>query len=110
MNQGASKHEVAAELGISFQTLNEWSKEGGEYYNPVFSEAIKKGELLSRCWWEKQGRINLENNKFNTPLWSKNMNCRFRGDWSEKLDLNHGGQSDNPFVIEIAKYAHPDTK
>lgn len=81
MQQGASKREVAAELGISHETLYAYGEK-----HPEFSDAIKKGELLSEAWWEKQGRINLYNREFNPTLWYMNMKNRFG--WRDKVDTS----------------------
>lgn len=85
MADGASKVEVAANLGINKDTLNEWCK-----VYPDFSVSIKKGEELCEAWWERNGRVNLQNDKFNAPLWYMNMKNRFR--WADrqeqKVDLS----------------------
>lgn len=86
MSAGASKVEVAAELGINRDTLNEWCKS-----NPEFSGAIKKGEYLSQGWWERQGRMSLKDREFNATLWIMNVKNRFREDWSDKTEVNHTG-------------------
>lgn len=89
MSEGASKNEIAGTLGISYETLCEWQKVGGDYYIKEFSDAIKKGEALSLCWWERQGRKQLENKEFSYTGWYMNMKNRFK--WADKQEVEHSG-------------------
>lgn len=83
MAEGASKTEVAAELGLgSKQMLYEYCKK----YDS-FRDAIKKGELLSEAWWERHGRKNIGNKEFNSTLWYMNMKNRFK--WSDRTENSH---------------------
>lgn len=84
MSEGASKIEVAHEIGISGETLNEWSKD-----NPDFSAAIKAGEAASHAWWLSKGRKNLENKDFSATLWY--MNMKNRHGWRDKTELTGNG-------------------
>ena len=45
---------------------------------PIFSETITRGKALSAAWWEKHGRSNLYDLKFNHRLWDINMRNRFK--------------------------------
>ncbi len=87
MKEGCSLCDVAADLGVMRSTLYEWKKN-----NEEFSDAIKKGEELSQAWWERNGRINLENKDFNHGLWFMNMKNRFHCDWKDKHEVTHGGE------------------
>jgi len=84
MMEGASKTEVMAELGIWRETFYRWVNE-----KPEFSDTLKKGQQLSQAWWERNGRINLENKQFNYTGWYMNMKNRF--DWSDRNDIRQTG-------------------
>lgn len=90
MKHGASKYEVCAELDITTETLHQWCNKDGDYFIADIAHAVKKGELLSRAWWEKQGRLNLIGyggegaEKFNHVLWYMNMKNRHK--WSDKTE------------------------
>ena len=77
MKQGASQIEVMAELRICKETFYRWIDE-----NEEFSRSLALGKLLSQAWWERTGRNNLENKKFNHRGWYMNMKNRFL--WSDK--------------------------
>lgn len=89
MEQGASIAEVAAELGVAISTLTLWR----EQY-PDLSAAIKRGIDASQSWWEKHGRIQLENRDFNATLWYMNMKNRFN--WRDKTENEHTGKDGAP--------------
>jgi len=50
----------------------------------AFREIIEQCRALSDAFWDSQGRLNLKNKEFNTPLWIFNMKNR-RG-WAEKSE------------------------
>ena len=72
MREGASHIEVMAEIDVCEDTFYRWKNE-----NEEFSESIARGKLLSQAWWERMGRVNLENSKFNYRGWYMNMKNRF---------------------------------
>ena len=80
MREGASQIEVMAEIDITEDTFYRWKKE-----NEEFSESVARGKLLSQAWWERMGRVNLENTKFNYRGWYMNMKNRFQ--WTDKTDM-----------------------
>lgn len=53
MREGASLCEVAADLGISEETIHAWKRDGR---HKAFTEALAAGSELSRAWWIKLGR------------------------------------------------------
>ena len=98
MAEGGSLAEVCALLGISEETLNQWRKGDGKYYKPELSETIKKGIGLSKSWWEKNGRVNLENKNFSYTGWYMNMKNRFG--WADKTDITSKGEKlQGPLIL-----------
>lgn len=79
MRDGLSKVEVAADLDINVDTLNEYTK-----IHPDFSAAIKRGEDLSHAWWLKVGRQNLMTKDFSYTGWY--MNMKNRHGWKDKVE------------------------
>lgn len=81
--EGASKAEMAAELGIVRQTLDNWCEA-----HPEFMDAVKQAVSWSQAWWEKQGRIATFGGTegFNATSFIFNMKNRFPGDWKDKVE------------------------
>jgi hypothetical protein len=95
MAEGASLTSFAAEIGVARSTINEWMAE-----HPQFSEACARGKAKCAAWWEKANRklaLTGEGNQGACKLGLTNM---AKEDWSEKVDLNHGGQAGNPIAME----------
>lgn len=84
---GKSRAWIAATLGICRQTLANW-----EAAHPEFLDATSRAKLLSQLWWEDAGQTGMTADKFNATVWAKNMNCRFRDEWVDKQEIEHGGQ------------------
>ena len=55
---------VAAEIGIAKSTMQQWI----ELY-PDFSAAIQRGLAVGERGYTKEGKQNLENNKYNTKMY-----------------------------------------
>jgi len=87
MAEGASQAEITAGLEISNDLFYRFMKEEKE-----FSETIKKGLALCKCWWEKKGRKNLENKEFSATLWYMNMKNRFG--WADKTEITGANGKD----------------
>jgi len=68
---------------------------------PVFSETIKSGKLLCESWWQKNGRLQLENKEFNSTLWYMNMKNRFGWADSSKTDVTTQGEKIGAVTVEI---------
>lgn len=86
MREGASKTEVCAEIGISKETMKQWTTPESDYYVKEFSDSVKQGVELSKAWWLKKGRIGIDADKFNATPWVFNMKNRFG--WRDKTETD----------------------
>ena len=94
--QGMSVVEMAADLGVHRETLEEnWPAA-----HPEFSEAFTRAKVLSQAWWERQGRLNLllapGVGTFNGSVWSRSMAARFPRDWREQKGVELSGKDGGP--------------
>lgn len=98
MSEGAGINEIAPEIGLSRETIYKWCNTDSDIYNKEFADMIEHGKELCLAWWERQGRINLENKEFNSTLWY--MNMKNRHGWRDKQDVELSGGS---FQLVIKK-------
>lgn len=75
---GASDAEVIGLMQITRSKFDDLCRT-----DPDFADLVEFGRDLSKAFWYSMGRINLENNRFNTSLWYANMKNRFG--WSDKV-------------------------
>lgn len=80
---GCSDYEVMFEMKLHYRLFRQLMAD------PEFAEVIEFGRQASRAWWERQGRVNLENKDFNAGLWRINVQARLG--WSEKYSV-HGSE------------------
>jgi len=103
MSVGCGVAEVCAELGINKDTFYRWVKR-----HEAFSDAFKTARELCQAWWEKQGRINLNEKSFNHVLWFFNMKNRFYDEWNDKREVNVTGKvestSDRPTLENLNEH------
>jgi hypothetical protein len=79
MAKGCSKQELILEVGIYPAQMYEWERK-----YPEFKNAVIIGEQFCRAWWEKKGRVNIDNREFNNNLYLAHMQNRFG--WSRKVE------------------------
>jgi len=86
--QGASKAEMALEIGVAYSTFDVWQNE-----NEEFSEAVKEAEQISRGWWEREGRKATfgGHDGFNATSYIFQMKNRFSDHWKDKRETEHSG-------------------
>lgn len=84
---GASVVEMAANIGVHRETIEEnWPAAHEE-----FSEAFAQAKVESQAWWEKAGRESLDKATFQASVWSRSMAARFPADWRESKHIDHSG-------------------
>lgn len=98
--EGKSRAWIAAELGITKQTLNEWDKQ-----HPLFSESLARAKVLEQKWWEEAGQKNLATQGFAQSMWSRSMAARFPDDWREKTDNTTTLEAGDSFATLLSKIA-----
>ena len=86
---GASVVEMAYEIGVCRNTLDNWAAEHEE-----FLTAITRAKAASQVWWERKGRTGMERaaNEFQGGIWSRNMAARFPDDWRETTRQEQTGK------------------
>ena len=94
--QGASKVEIAFELGVRRMTLENWASE-----HPDFLDALTHAKEAEQVWWEREGRTNLKTQGFQSSMWSRSMAARFPDDWRETSRHEQTGPGGGP--IQVAK-------
>lgn len=80
--EGKTKAEMAAEIDVDRETLNNWMDR-----HPEFSRAVKRGLDYAQAWWEGKGReATFKNEGFNATSYIFNMKNRFSDDWRDKVE------------------------
>ena len=92
--QGASDVELRGFLNcICHETWERLLKDDRE-----FSETIKEARAKCEIWWQRVGRLNLENKDFSPTLWYMNMKNRFG--WADKKEIDHTSKGEAITGIE----------
>ena len=74
--QGKSRAQIAAAIGVSRNTLDNWAEQ-----HPEFLSAIKDAHDLALAWWEEAGQLGMQRRDFNASMFIFQVVNRFRGDY-----------------------------
>jgi len=77
--EGGSPIELALEFGVYPATIYKWIKAHEE-----FALAVDHGRVLTKAWWIREGRKQLNNPRFNNALYALHMANRFG--WVKKSE------------------------
>lgn len=100
---GASKTEIAVDIGCGRSTFYRWIEE-----HPEFRDAIKEAEAQAQAWWERKGRTAIfASTGFNATAYIFNMKNRFSDDYKDRAVHEHSGPNGGPIEtksdIELAR-------
>jgi hypothetical protein len=85
--EGLSDVEIRAQLCLAGGKFNYDTWYALKDREKEFAETLQIGKLLCQAWWEKQSRISLSDQNFQTGNWYANMKNRFG--WRDKTDIEH---------------------
>jgi hypothetical protein len=98
--RGLSKEACAGVLGICADTLFRWIKE-----NESFSYAIKRGQEMSRLFWEDAAMKHLtyspKGKRIESTLWIFNMKNRFNWTDKKEVDVEVGPNTRKAFGFKL---------
>lgn len=95
--EGASDVEIKAYLATNIGSFSNdlWNRFLDE--ETEFSQTIKKGRILAQSWWERHGRLNINDKNFNSTLWYMNMKNRYS--WQDKSEIKFEGDLNAEVII-----------
>lgn len=87
--QGYSLSAAAGYIGISRQTLYQWTEE-----NPEFSDAVRVGQAKAAIWWETAGKGVAIGEDGSAPMIMFGLKNRVRDDWADRREVTaeHSGK------------------
>lgn len=92
---GYSQARMAADIGVSKQTITDWAKR-----HPEFSDALARARTLSQAWWEQQAIDGLRDRDFNASIWDKSVKSMFREDYTDRTINEVVGKDDGAIEIK----------
>jgi hypothetical protein len=92
---GKSKTWMAAQIGVSRDTIYEWCKR-----YPAFADALSYAKTCEQAKWEDLGQIGVNSIGFSATAWSRSMAARFPDDWRESSKHEVTGMDGAPLMPE----------
>lgn len=84
--EGGWLSEMAEACDVVRATMDNWAEA-----HPEFLEALTRAKQKAQAWFEREGRDGLRAERFNAPLWQKQMSARHPAEYTEARNLNHAG-------------------
>ena len=102
--QGKSVAWMAAELGVTKQTLFNWAE-----IHPAFLDAFTRAKLESQRWWEDLGQQHIVSRpgegSLNAGVYSRSMAARFPEDWRDNKGVELSGNLQHDVTLEVVGVA-----
>ena len=95
--EGKSPAQIAARLNVCRQTLENWAQE-----HPEFLAALTRAKSFAQAWWEDEGQAALHDREFNSTVWTKTVQARFREDYTERREVSGPDGGAIPTRLEVA--------
>lgn len=89
--RGFSPAMIASELDVDRKSLYDWADKHHE-----FATALTRAKSEEQAHWERMGMDNIKERQFQSSVWAKSMQARFRDDYTERRDIQQTTQ-----VIDI---------
>jgi transposase len=97
--QGKSKEQIAAQLGLGWNTLGGWAEK-----HPEFKEALHEAKNLELSFWEDLGLQHIVevpgSGRLNSAVWNKIMSCRFPHKYSERNKIELTGADGGAIQVQ----------
>jgi hypothetical protein len=87
---GATDEEVRRWIQDERGFINDYIFDYWREHNEEFAKIYQMGQILKKAWWMQQGRENLANSRFNTPLYIRMIfaACGIKGEPSKIESYN----------------------
>jgi hypothetical protein len=102
--EGKSPVQIACALDVARATLYAWADE-----HPEFLTAFTRAKEFAQAWFEDQGQAGLAmpTGQFNANLWKKQVECRFREDYTEQTRTELTGANGGPVKVDATVALDP---